>query len=109
MNSSLHIRQQHSTELALLETVNRTTTALDNHQTLINIFLDLSNAFDTLDHNIILNKLNYNGIRDVALNLFKGYLNNRKQYVDINDAKSDTLNITKEVYHKAQTLVHYFS
>ena len=53
--------------------------------------------FDTLDHNILLNKLNHYGIGDVALNLFKSYLNNHKQYVDINYAKSGTLNITTGV------------
>ena len=84
-------RSQHSTKLAVLEIVARTTTALANHETLFNIFLDLSNAFHTLDHNILLSKLNHSVIRDVALNLFKSYLNNHKQYVDINDAKSDLI------------------
>ena len=45
-------------------------------------------------------KLDRYGIRNVALNLIKSYLSNRKQYVDINDAKSDTLNITTGVPQK---------
>ena len=55
-------RKQHSTEHAVIELVDRTTIALDKDETPINIFLDLSKALDTLDHNILLNKLNYYGI-----------------------------------------------
>ena len=47
----------HSTEYAIMEVIDRTITALDSNETPINIFLDLSKAFDTLDHNILLNKL----------------------------------------------------
>ena len=48
--------------------------ALDNSETQLNIFLDLSKAFDTLDHVILLNKLNYYGVNGVAFGLFKSYL-----------------------------------
>ena len=86
-------RKQHSTELAVLELVDRTIYNLDNDETPINIFLDLSKAFDTLNHIILLNKLHHYG----SLNLFKSYLQNRKQYVVINNAKSETLDITTGV------------
>ena len=90
-------RKQHSTELAVLELVDRTIYTLDKDETPINIFLDLSKAFDTLNHTILLNKLHHYGIRDESLNLFKSYLQNRKQYVVINNAKSETLDITTGV------------
>ena len=81
----------------MLELVDRTIYTLDKDETPINIFLDLSKAFDTLNHTILLNKLHHYGIRDGSLNLFKSYLQNRKQYVVINNAKSETLDITTGV------------
>ncbi len=58
---------------------------MDNNETPINIYLDLSKAFDTFDHNILLAKMEYYGITDNSLKLFQNYLTNRKQYVEFND------------------------
>ena len=87
-------RPKHSTEYAALELVDRIITHMDNKEVPINIFLDLSKAFDTIDHTILLAKLRYYGIHDTALLLLKCYLNNRKQYVEFEDTKSDILPIT---------------
>ena len=58
------------------------------------IFLDLSKAFDTVDHHILLSKLkNYFGIRGKSLNLIKSYLTNRRQYTKISNNFSDELEI----------------
>ncbi len=62
-----------------------------------NAYLDLSKAFDTLDHSILINKIKYYGINQNELNLFESYLRNRKQFVDIGGAKSEMLQISTGV------------
>ena len=85
-------RENHSTELAALELIDRVIQYLDKGETPISVFLDLSKAFDTLDHSILLSKLEYYGIRDNALELYKSYLSNRKQYVVLDTIQSDSVN-----------------
>ena len=87
--SQYGFRKEHSTELAVLELVDRITQHLDKGTTPINVYLDLSKAFDTLDHNILLHKLKYYGIEGTALRLFESYLNERQQYVDLDGTNSN--------------------
>ena len=70
---------------------------MDKNDIPINVFLDLSNAFDTIDHNILQNKLAYYGLNSSALHLFKSNLQNRKQYTEIEQINSDILPITISV------------
>ena len=83
--SQYEFRTVHSTELAILELVEQIIKGMDKNEIPINIYLDLSTAFDVLDHEIILNKLNYYEIRETAFELLSSYLSNRKQYVEIDD------------------------
>ena len=87
----------HSTELAALALTYRIITALDIQNTILNIFLYLSKAFDTLDHTILLYNLLYYGIRGTAYNLLRSYLTNREQFVELNDTVSKTLPIVTGV------------
>ena len=91
--SQYGFRRAHSTELAALELVDRIGKELDKKHTPISIFLDLSKAFDTLDHNILIEKLQYYGLDDLALNWFRSYLSNRKQALRLNDTLSEWYDI----------------
>ena len=88
-DSQYGFRAGHSTELASIELIDRITQDLDKGKIPISIFLDLSKAFDTLDHVILLQKLNYYGIKLVELNLFKDYLQNRTQYLSFDKTNYD--------------------
>ena len=60
----------------------------------ISVFLDLSKAFDTIHHSTLLDKLHFYGIRGMALEWFRSYLNNRKQFVTYKNFTSKSLDIT---------------
>ena len=82
-------RPGHSTSHALTNFVTKAASAIDCHKYLAGIFLDLSKAFDTLDHAILLSKLEAYGITGTARQWITDYLRNRQQFVEINDSKSD--------------------
>ena len=96
-NSQYGFRSKHSTELATLELLDRIIVKMDQNDIPLNIYLDLSKAFDTLNHEILLHKLQYYGIIGNSLSLIKCYLTNRKQYVEFNEVNSIFLNITTGV------------
>ena len=70
---------------------------MDDMRTPLNIFLDLSKAFDTLNHDILLAKLKHYGINGIAYTLFETDIRNRKQYVKFESENSKLLNIKRGV------------
>ena len=89
--SQYGFRSLHSTELAALEMSDLVSGKLDTGQIPISIFLDLSKAFDTLDHTILLKKLQYYGFHGTALSWFQNYLSGRIQFVDFDGTQSSML------------------
>ena len=87
-------RSNHSIDHALVSLTEAIKNALDNRKFGCGIFLDLQKAFDTVNHNILLSKLEHYGIRGTALEWFKSYLSERKQYVSVNGANSSYPNVT---------------
>ena len=98
LNSSQYgFRSGHSTDYAALELIDRLITQMDRNDVPINIYLDLSKAFDTIDHFILIDKLKYYGISEASSLLLKNYLADRKQCTEINNVRSNTLSITTGV------------
>ena len=79
--------------MALLELTNNISRAFENKNCVIGIFLDLSKAFDCVDHQILIKKMEHYGIRGTVLDWFSSYLSNRLQYVYMNDTSSIMQNI----------------
>ena len=71
----------HSTDHALLQLVEQIYESFERNEYTIGVFIDLSKAFDTVDHNILLKKLEIYVISDTHLQWFRNYLSNRKQYI----------------------------
>ena len=89
----LGFRKNYSTSHTLIRLINRICTAMDQRETTVGVFLDLSKAFDTLDLDILFAKLEHYGICDVALQWMKSYFSYRRQFVKINQTCSSTQTI----------------
>lgn len=93
-NRQYCFREGRSTEMALNDFMNRITNVLNDSDKAAAIFLDLTKAFDTVDHDLLLYKLNCAGIRGIPYKWFESYLENRVQIVKIEDRYSDSRTIT---------------
>lgn len=87
-------RSGHSTELAINHLYGQICKSIDKGDYSCGIFLDLSKAFDTVDTDILLSKMEKYGIRGISINWFKSYLSNRHQYVNINNTNSNVSHVS---------------
>ena len=87
-------RSNHTTTQAILMITDKIQRAIENKMISCGIYLDLSKAFDTVDHSILLNKLDHYGIRGIANDWFRSYLDNRKQFVTLGNISSEQLLVT---------------
>jgi exonuclease III len=83
-------RMKRSTETALQTFIKCVQESIENKTNPTGIFLDLTKAYDVLNHRILLTKLESYGIRGMANQWFESYLSHRKQYVEINGRKQGT-------------------
>ena len=95
--SQYGFRKGHSTQFACVEFVDKMLQELDKKKIPITIFIDLSKAFDTLNHDIMLHKLSHYGVCGNTLQWFGSYLSNRKQYVDFESSNSTSLPLSTGV------------
>ena len=85
--------KKHSTLHILISMTERIKNTIDNGNYGCGIFIDLKKAFDTVNHTVLLKKLEHYGIRGVQLHWFESYLSDRKQFVLVNGHSSDELEI----------------
>lgn len=82
-------REKHGTDVAMIVLIDKIMSAFNDGEMVLGVFLDFSKAFDTVDHKILLSKLYHYGIRGFALDWFKSYLTDRKQFVSFNGSRYD--------------------
>ena len=90
-------RKKHSTNHALIDITEKIRSALDQNMFACDIFIDLQRAFDTINHDILLHKLDYYGIRGLPNKWFQSFLSGRSQYTSIIDKSPKTLPTTHGV------------
>ena len=84
----------HSTDYAIAQLIDQIFNSFEENKFTLGVFIDLSKAFDTVNHDILLTKLSNYGIQNINLKWFTSYLSQRKQYISSNQDKTDALNIT---------------
>jgi retron-type reverse transcriptase len=96
-SSQCGFREKHSTSLVITQLVNKITSAIDHKEITVGVFLDLAKAFDTIDHAILLAKLDHYGIRRQALQWIRSYFH----------AINNMYNIKKLSHHIKQLNVEF--
>jgi hypothetical protein len=93
-NKHFGFKSGHSTDHAILHLVYDIFKGFNEKKNTLGVFIDLSIAFDTVDHFILLSKFEFYGIKNSNLVWFKSYLSNRKQYISYEGGKTDNMIIT---------------
>lgn len=98
LNDAQHgFRKNRSTSTACCQFLNHLYSSLDKGEASLGLFLDLSKAFDLVNHELLLRKLELYGIRGIGLNWVRSFLVDRKQYVEVGGMKSETVEVRRGV------------
>lgn len=89
--------QKHKTEQALVNIKNKIFENMENREYTLGLFLDLRKAFDSIEFDLLLNKLSRYGVQDIALDLLRSYLSDIFQLVKNNGAFSTEMKIKQGV------------
>ncbi len=92
-DSQYGFRSNRSTSLAIIEAVEEITNAIEQKKYAVGLFIDIKKAFDTINHDILIKKLERLGIRGIVLDWIKSYLQRRQQFVKLGDVCSQCLDI----------------
>ena len=87
-------QKKHSTNHALIDISEKIRSTLDQNIFACDVFIDLQNAFDTVNHDILLHKLDHYGIKALPKKWFQSFLSGRSQYASIKDKSSNRLPTT---------------
>lgn len=87
-------RANRTTSMALIDLIEKITSAIDDKKFAVGIFIDLKKAFDTIDHKLLIKKLEKYGIRGSVRDWMNSYITDRQQFVQIGDNRSNSLGIT---------------
>ena len=90
----------HSTEHAIAQLVDQILESFEYNKCTLGVFMDLSKAFDTVDHSILLKKLELYGVTDRNHSWSKNYLSNRKEFIQINNEENRELEKITVVFQK---------
>ena len=96
-NTQFGFRQNCSTQLVVTHLYESILEKIDKNSNVCGVFLDLAKAFDSVNHQNLLDKLEHYDIRGVAFDLFNSYLTNRKQYTSLNSLASSILSVNTGV------------
>ena len=92
-NTQFSFRQNYSTQLAVTHLYEFILEKIDKNSNVCGVFLDPAKAFDSVNHQILLDKLEHYGIRGMAFDFFNSYLTNRKQYTSLDNLTSSILSV----------------
>ena len=104
--------ERHSNEHAIMQLVDQINCSCEKKSLYLSTFIDLSKAFDNVDHKILITKLENAGVRGTNLRWFKSYLENHKQFIAYENFSTSHINIPcgmpHFMCHRVQFLGHYY-